>query len=108
MSRKPKFDEAGLVPAILQDSQSLRVLMVAYMNSESYELTKSTGTCHFFSRSRQEIWHKGSTSGNYMRVVSMELDCDSDAILIQVEPDGPACHTGTQSCFDAQQDSLSN
>jgi phosphoribosyl-AMP cyclohydrolase / phosphoribosyl-ATP pyrophosphohydrolase len=99
---EPRFDSEGLVPVILQESLSKRVLMLAYMNTDAFSLTKEHGTCHFFSRSRNEIWHKGATSGNYMRVVSMELDCDSDALLIQVNPTGPACHTGSESCFDAE------
>lgn len=105
---QPSYDANGLVPAILQDSVSKRVLMLAYMNSEAYSLTQEHGTCHFFSRSRNEIWHKGSTSGNFMKVVSIELDCDSDALLIQVNPSGPACHNGTESCFDAETEELTN
>jgi phosphoribosyl-ATP pyrophosphohydrolase/phosphoribosyl-AMP cyclohydrolase len=103
-----KFDSNGLIPSILQDSQTKRVLMLAYMNMESLELTRELGTCHFFSRSRNEIWHKGSTSGNYMKVDSIEIDCDSDALLISVTPSGPACHNGTQSCFDTHSVALSN
>ena len=99
---EPRFDSNGLVPVILQERLSKRVLMLAYMNAEAFSLTKEHGTCHFFSRSRNEIWHKGATSGNYMKVVSMELDCDSDAILIQVDATGPACHTGAESCFNAE------
>ena len=96
----PDFEKSTLIPAIVQNDETGRVLMLAYMNSESFELTKSSGVCHFFSRSRQEIWKKGETSGNLLAVVSMELDCDSDAILIQAKPVGPSCHTGTESCFD--------
>ena len=105
---QPAYDAKGLVPVILQDSVSKRVLMHAYMNSEAYALTLEHGTCHFFSRSRNEIWHKGATSGNFMQVVSIEIDCDSDALLIQVTPSGPACHNGTDSCFDTETLELSN
>ncbi|NBR64816.1 MAG: phosphoribosyl-AMP cyclohydrolase [Micrococcales bacterium] len=105
---QPKYDALGLVPVIVQDSTSGRVLMLAYMNAESYGLTKSVGTCHFYSRSRQEIWHKGATSGNYMVVQRIEFDCDSDSILVHVTPQGPACHNGTQSCFDTHQILLHN
>jgi len=97
---QPNYDANGLAPVILQDSETKRVLMLAYMNSEAYSLTLLNGTCHFFSRSRNEIWHKGSTSGNFMNVVSIDLDCDFDAVLIHVRPSGPACHNGTESCFD--------
>jgi len=103
-----QFDSNGLIAAILQDSQTKRVLMLAYMNKESLALTREIGTCHFFSRSRNEIWHKGSTSGNFMKVDSIELDCDSDALLISVTPSGAACHNGTESCFDTETLSLSN
>jgi phosphoribosyl-AMP cyclohydrolase len=97
----PDFEKNTLIPAIVQNEATGRVLMLAYMNSESFELTKSSGVCHFWSRSRQEIWKKGETSGNLLVVVSMELDCDSDSILIQAKPAGPSCHTGTESCFDS-------
>ena len=96
----PDFNKHELIPAIVQSAESGRVLMLAYMNSEAFELTKSTGLCHFWSRSRQELWKKGSTSGNYLQVSSMELDCDSDAILILAKAAGPSCHTGSESCFD--------
>jgi len=105
---QPAYDASGLVPVILQDNVSKRVLMLAYMNSEAYSLTLEHGTSHFFSRSRNEIWHKGSTSGNFMQVVKIEFDCDSDALLIQVIPIGPACHNGTESCFDTETLELSN
>lgn len=108
MNEQPRFDANGLIPAILQDCNTKQVLMLAYMNSESLELTKELGTCHFFSRSRNEIWHKGATSGNFMAVESIQMDCDSDALLISVTPKGPACHTGTESCFDAKTVDLSN
>jgi phosphoribosyl-ATP pyrophosphohydrolase/phosphoribosyl-AMP cyclohydrolase len=94
-----KFDRDGLVPAILQDADTGRVLMVAYMNAEALRLTQETGDAWFWSRSRQEMWHKGSTSGNYQRVVDLTADCDGDAVLVKVHPDGPACHTGAVSCF---------
>ena len=94
-----KFDEQGLVPAIVQDAASGQVLMMAYMNQESFDLTLASGETHFWSRSRQEIWHKGATSGNIQRVLEMALDCDGDTILVKVDPAGPACHTGQTSCF---------
>jgi phosphoribosyl-ATP pyrophosphohydrolase/phosphoribosyl-AMP cyclohydrolase len=94
-----KFDRQGLIPAILQDAQTRDVLMVAYMNAEAVRRTVESGDAWFWSRSRQELWHKGSTSGNYQRVTRMRVDCDGDAILLDVNPDGPACHTGAPSCF---------
>ena len=94
-----KFDEKGLVPAIVQDYYTKEVLTLAYMNKESLEITlKGKKTC-FYSRSRQELWLKGETSGNYQNVVSIKYDCDGDALLIEVRKDGPACHTGEESCF---------
>jgi phosphoribosyl-AMP cyclohydrolase len=93
------YDSKGLIPAVVQDSQTHQVLMLAYMNAETLQLTLNTGETHFWSRSRQEIWHKGATSGNIQKVVKMALDCDQDTLLIQVEPAGPACHTGAVSCF---------
>ena len=98
-SENPKFDAQGLVPAIVQDSSSNQVLMMAYMNEESLRLTLETKETHFWSRSRNELWHKGATSGNIQRVMEIRLDCDADALLIRVQPAGPACHTGNQSCF---------
>jgi phosphoribosyl-AMP cyclohydrolase len=95
----PKFDDHGLIPAIVQDVNSGQVLMLAYMNAESYRLTLETGETHFWSRSRQELWHKGATSGNIQKVIRLALDCDQDTLLIQVVPAGPACHTGSVSCF---------
>ena len=97
---KVKFDDKGLVPCIVQDVHTKRVLTLAYMNRESLEITLKRGLTCFWSRSRQELWLKGETSGNYQHIVSMEADCDRDAILIQVEKDGPACHRGCDSCFD--------
>jgi phosphoribosyl-ATP pyrophosphohydrolase/phosphoribosyl-AMP cyclohydrolase len=85
--------------AIVQDESSGRVLMLGWMDEEAYDLTKSTGLVHFFSRSRQQLWKKGETSGNYFHVTKMELDCDEDAVLVSVHADGPACHDGTTSCF---------
>jgi phosphoribosyl-ATP pyrophosphohydrolase/phosphoribosyl-AMP cyclohydrolase len=94
-----KFDEAGLVPAIVQDQATGEVLMLAYMNAESLNKTLETGETWFWSRSRQTLWHKGETSGNTQRVVSIAIDCDGDTLLVKVQPDGPACHTGARSCF---------
>lgn len=94
-----KYDENGLVPAVVQDAATGQVLMLAYMNQEALERTLQTGQTHFWSRSRQELWYKGATSGNTQRVVSLSLDCDGDAILVRVHPAGPACHTGAVSCF---------
>ena len=95
-----KFDERGLLPAIVQDARSGRVLMLAYMNAESAERTHETGETWFWSRSRNALWHKGETSGNTQRVQSLTPDCDRDTLLVQVQPRGPACHTGAESCFD--------
>jgi phosphoribosyl-AMP cyclohydrolase / phosphoribosyl-ATP pyrophosphohydrolase len=94
-----RFDERGLVPAIVQDSATGDVLMLAYMNQESLTKTIETGETWFWSRSRRELWHKGATSGNTQRVLTMAIDCDGDTLLIKVEPHGPACHTGTRTCF---------
>ena len=94
-----RFDEDGLVPCVTQDADSGEVLTLAWMNRESLDLTISTGQIHFFSRSRNEIWHKGSTSGNTQEVVELRIDCDADAILALVRPAGAACHTGERTCF---------
>lgn len=94
-----KFDEQGLVPAILQDVDSKEVLMLAYMNSESLQKTIETGKACFWSRSRQELWLKGKTSGNFQEVEEIRFDCDTDTLLLLVKPAGPACHTGKKSCF---------
>ena len=94
-----KFDKDDLVPCVVQDSETLRVLMLAYMNSESLQRTLATNETWFWSRARGELWHKGETSGNKQRVVDVLLDCDSDAVLVRVKPEGPACHTGKTSCF---------
>jgi phosphoribosyl-AMP cyclohydrolase len=95
----PDYDERGLVPAIVQDAASGQVLMLAWMNAEALELTHQTHQAHFWSRSRQELWRKGATSGNTLQVVEVRIDCDKDAILLRVTPAGPACHTGETSCF---------
>lgn len=95
-----KFDEKGLIPAVVVDSVSKKVLTVAYMNEESLKITMEKGLTCFWSRSRQELWLKGETSGNFQHVVSITADCDKDALVVVVEPDGPACHTGTFSCFN--------
>jgi phosphoribosyl-ATP pyrophosphohydrolase/phosphoribosyl-AMP cyclohydrolase len=94
-----KFDESGLIPAIVQDAKTHEVLTLAYMNSESLARTIETGQTWFWSRSRKELWHKGETSGNTQRVVGIISDCDGDALVVMVEPAGPACHTGARSCF---------
>ena len=94
-----KYDERGIVPAIVQDAATGEVLMLAYMNAESLAKTVETGETWFWSRSRQALWHKGETSGNTQRVVSISIDCDNDTILVRVIPNGPACHTGEQTCF---------
>lgn len=94
-----RFDEKGLVPAIVQDVETKEVLTLAYMNQESLTKTLETGETWFYSRSRQELWHKGATSGNTQSVASVKYDCDQDAVLVLVEPKGPACHTGAVSCF---------
>ncbi|MGZ9222147.1 MAG: phosphoribosyl-AMP cyclohydrolase [Anaerolineales bacterium] len=94
-----KFDANGLIPAVVQDAQTNEVLMMAYMNQESLQLTLEKEETYFWSRSRSELWHKGATSGNVQHVVEVRVDCDMDALLIRVHPAGPACHTGNQTCF---------
>jgi phosphoribosyl-ATP pyrophosphohydrolase/phosphoribosyl-AMP cyclohydrolase len=94
-----RFDDRGLVPAVVQDITTGQVLMVAWMNDEALQRTRETGQVHFWSRSRQELWHKGATSGNIMHVREMRVDCDADTLLLKVDPAGPACHTGHPSCF---------
>ena len=96
---KIKFDEHGLVPAVVQDVKTKAVVMLAYMNQEALLLTIKTGYTWFWSRSRQELWNKGATSGNLQKVVEMYYDCDGDALLVKAELNGPACHTGQYSCF---------
>ena len=97
---KLKFDEKGLIPAIVVDAITKRVLTLAYMNRESLKISMEKELTCFYSRSRQELWLKGETSGNYQHIVSITADCDGDALVVMVEPDGPACHLGTESCFE--------
>jgi len=94
-----RFETNGLIPVIVQDADSNQVLMLAYMNLESLQLTLETNETHFWSRSRKELWHKGVSSGNIQKVVEVSVDCDADTLLIRVHPAGPACHTGEQTCF---------
>lgn len=94
-----KFDEKGLIPAVVQHAVTKQVLTVAYMNKESLQISMEKGLCCFYSRSRQKLWLKGETSGHYQHIVSITADCDRDALSVLVEPDGPACHLGTDSCF---------
>ena len=107
MKNDIKFDDFslekcadGLMPVIIQDAVSLKVLMLGYMNREAYEKTLATGKVTFFSRSRQKLWTKGETSGNFLNVVEMYLDCDGDTLLVMANPVGPTCHRGTEACFD--------
>ena len=97
-----KFDEKGLIPAIVVDAISKKVLTLAYMNRESLKISMEKGLTCFYSRSRQELWLKGETSGNYQHIVSITADCDGDALTVMVEKDGPACHTGTETCFNSR------
>jgi len=97
-----RFNNDGLIPAVVQDAVTREVLTVAYMNLESLRLTVEKGQTYFYSRSRKTLWHKGETSGNFQNVRRIGLDCDSDTVLVEVEPVGPACHTGAYSCFDVQ------
>ncbi|WGD68095.1 bifunctional phosphoribosyl-AMP cyclohydrolase/phosphoribosyl-ATP diphosphatase HisIE [Bacillus velezensis] len=97
-----RFDEAGLIPAIVQDAASKEVLTLAYMNRESYEKTIDTKETWFYSRSRRELWHKGATSGNTQKVKAIRYDCDQDALVVLAEPSGPACHKGSYSCFSTE------
>ena len=94
-----KFDEKGLIPAIVVDAITKKVLTLAYMNKESLKISMEKGLTCFYSRSRRELWLKGETSGNYQHIVSITADCDKDALTVVVEPDGPACHTGSETCF---------
>lgn len=96
---KLKFDEKGLIPVITQDYETGQVLMLAYANREAVKLTLEKGTVHYYSRSRQELWHKGDTSGHYQYVKEILYDCDGDALLIKIDQIGAACHTGKRSCF---------
>ena len=100
MQTELKFDKDGLIPAIVQDAASKKVLTLAYMNRESLEISLKTGKTCFWSRSRKQLWLKGETSGNYQHIVEIRRDCDSDALLVLVEKDGLACHLGSDSCFD--------
>ena len=102
MIGEPSWGPDGLVPVVVQDEADGRVLMVAYTDVEALAMTQSTAQLHFYSRSRQTLWRKGATSGNTLQVVRLDLDCDRDAILATVRPAGPACHRGTQSCFDPE------
>jgi phosphoribosyl-ATP pyrophosphohydrolase/phosphoribosyl-AMP cyclohydrolase len=97
---KLKFNEKGLIPTVIQDAGTKKVLMLAYMNNESYNKTLETGTTWFYSRSRNTLWNKGETSGNYQFVKGISLDCDGDTLLVEVLPKGPACHTGSETCFN--------
>ena len=97
---KLKFDERGLIPAIVVDAENKKVLTLAYMNRESLKISLDRKRTCFWSRSRQELWLKGETSGNYQHIVELRADCDRDALLVKVKKDGPACHLGTDSCFD--------
>ncbi len=99
MKKGLKLDDRGLIPAIIQDAESGDILMLGYMNKESIGLTLKSGEAWFYSRSRQELWHKGATSGNRLIVKEILKDCDSDTILVKAEPMGPTCHTGNRSCF---------
>ena len=99
-----RFDERGLIPAVVQDAETREVLTLAYMNRESLDRTIETRETWFWSRSRNELWHKGETSGNTQQVVELVADCDGDALVVLVKPAGPACHTGARSCFDLKQD----
>jgi phosphoribosyl-AMP cyclohydrolase len=94
-----KYDERGLIPAIIQDAENGDVLMLGYINEESLKRTLESGQVWFWSRSRQELWHKGATSGNYLNLRAIFRDCDDDALLLQVDATGPVCHTGNRSCF---------
>ena len=102
MTEEIKYNKDGLVPAIAQDADTGEVLMLAYMNEESLGLTLSSGEAWFFSRSRQELWHKGATSGNIIKVFEVWKDCDNDTILLKGKPAGPVCHTGNPTCFFQQ------
>ena len=109
MSLKPediRFDERGLIPAVVQDARTREVLTLAYMNEESLRRTLAEGETWFWSRTRSELWHKGATSGNTQRVVEVRLDCDADAVVVLVEPRGPACHKGAVSCFHEEVEGL--
>lgn len=99
ISAQLRWNDAGLIPAVIQDARTGQVLMVAWMNAEALHATVRSGETHFWSRSRQELWHKGATSGHTQRVTGIWVDCDEDVLLVQVDPAGPACHTNEVSCF---------
>jgi phosphoribosyl-ATP pyrophosphohydrolase/phosphoribosyl-AMP cyclohydrolase len=96
---KLNYSDKGLIPAVIQDEGTGAVLMLGYMNEESLKLTQDSGEVWFYSRSRQELWHKGATSGNYLKLVSIQKDCEDNSLLIKARPAGPTCHTGHKSCF---------
>ena len=100
--QKAKFSANGLIPAVVQDARTREILTLAYMNEEALRLTLERGETYFWSRSRNQLWHKGKTSGNFQKVINVRLDCDEDAVLVEVEPSGPACHTGSYSCFQVE------
>jgi phosphoribosyl-AMP cyclohydrolase len=104
---EPRFGDDGLITAVVQDANTAEVLMVAHMNRDAWEATLRTRRATFFSRSRQCLWEKGETSGNTMHLRTIRIDCDGDAVLLQVHPDGPACHTGERSCFFTEVDDVS-
>jgi len=99
MKTEIKYNEKGLVPAVVQDQDTGEVLMLGYMNQEALRRTLTSGDVWFYSRSRQELWHKGETSGNFIRTVELWKDCDNDTILVKAKPVGPVCHTGNRTCF---------
>lgn len=105
MIRDLKFDDQGLITAVIQDNKTGEVLMVAHMNKDSLAETLRSGETWFWSRSRKELWHKGATSGNTQKVIDIKPDCDGDVLLLRVEPNGPACHTGSKTCFDTESNS---
>lgn len=102
MTGEPAWGENGLVAAVVQDTETARVLMLGWMNREALERTRETGRVTFWSRSRQELWEKGETSGNWLELRSIDVDCDGDALLVRVVPHGPTCHTGTATCWGEQ------
>jgi phosphoribosyl-AMP cyclohydrolase len=104
---QPRFGDDGLITAVVQDADTSEVLMVAHMNREAWEATLRTRRATFYSRSRQRLWEKGETSGNTMHLRAVRIDCDGDAVLLEVHPDGPACHTGERTCFFTEVDDVS-
>ena len=106
---KPNFDKGeGLIPAIVQDAETLKILMLGYMNEEAWQQTRETGKVTFFSRSKQRLWTKGESSKNYLELVSIKTDCDRDALLIKANPQGPTCHTGADTCWGEQNNPTTN